>query len=86
VNKSVAASQAVEAFLAGCSSGVRALRARARTLVLEVIPDAVEQVDVPGKLLGYGRAATYAGTICVIMPLKTGVNLGFARGARVSGS
>jgi len=83
VGESAAASQAVEAFLAGYSPEVRSLALQARTLVLGVMPDAVEQVDVPGKLLGYGRAATYAGTVCVIMPLKAGVNLGFARGAEL---
>lgn len=71
---------AVEAFLAGYSPQVRSLVLQARALALDIIPDAVEQVDLPGKLLGYGRAATYAGTICVIMPLKAAVNLGFARG------
>lgn len=82
-SESTATSQAVEAFLAGYSPEVRSLTFQARALVLGVMPNAIEQVDVPGKLLGYGRAATYAGTICVIMPLKAGVNLGFARGAEL---
>jgi len=80
-SESATTSTAVEAFLAAYSPEVRFLALQARALVLEVMPDALEQVDVPGKLLGYGRVATYAGTICVIMPLKAGVNLGFARGA-----
>lgn len=71
---------AVAAFLSAYSPEVRALALQVRALVLEVIPEAVEQVDLPGKLLGYGRTATYKDTICVIMPLKAGVNLGLARG------
>lgn len=70
----------LEAFLAPYSAEVQALTRRVRALVLDIMSGALEQVDVPGRLLGYGRAATYKDTICVIMPLKAGVNLGFARG------
>ncbi len=73
----------VEAFLAPYSAEIQALTRRARALVLDIMPGILEQVDVPGKLLGYGWAATYKDTICVIMPLKAGVNLGFARGAEL---
>jgi hypothetical protein len=70
----------VDEFLDTYTPPVQEIARRLRTLVLEIMPDAVEQVDVPGKLLGYGTSATYAGTVCVIMPLKDSVNLGFARG------
>jgi len=83
VPESSAGNEAVDAFLAAYSPEVRSLALQTRALVLAILPEAVEQVDIPGKLLGYGRAATYAGTICVIMPLKAGVNLGFARGAEL---
>jgi len=77
---SAVASDAVQAFLTEYSPEVRAVVLQVRALVLDIISGVLEQVDVPGKLLGYGRAATYKDTICVIMPLKAGVNLGFARG------
>ncbi|RPI49691.1 MAG: DUF1801 domain-containing protein [Chloroflexi bacterium] len=80
MNESPAETDPLEAFLAGYSPDVRALALKARALVLDVMPGLLEQVDVPGKLLGYGWTATYKDTICVIMPLKAGVNLGFARG------
>ncbi len=70
----------VDEFLAPYSPPVREMALKTRALVLEVMPDMVEQIDVPGKLLGYGWDTTYAGTVCVIMPLKDSVNLGFARG------
>ncbi|MEP7294466.1 MAG: DUF1801 domain-containing protein, partial [Chloroflexota bacterium] len=47
-------------------------------------PELIEQIDVPGKLIGYGWDTTYKGTVCVIMPLKESVNLGFARGASLN--
>jgi hypothetical protein len=73
----------VAAFLADASPPVRAIALAARSLVRDVAPDLIEQVDAPGKLLGYGWAPTCADTVCVIMPLKSGVNLGFARGAEL---
>lgn len=54
-----------------------------RQLVLEIVPDAIEQVDRPGKLIGYGFKPTYKGTICVVMPLKSAANLGFPRGVEL---
>lgn len=70
----------VDELLASYSPNVRELALKARDLVLNAAPELVEQVDAPGKLIGYGWDTTYKGTVCVIMPLKAGVNFGFARG------
>ena len=70
----------VQAFLAGYDGQVQAVTLRLRELVLGTVPDAIEQVDLAARLLGYGFAHTYKDTICVIMPLKAAVNLGFPRG------
>ena len=70
----------VDEFLESYSPAVREMALKARALVRSVAPDLIEQIDVPGKLLGYGWDTTYAGTVCVIMPLKDSLNLGFARG------
>lgn len=70
----------VDEFLESYSPAVRAMALKARALVRSAAPDLIEQVDVPGKLIGYGWDTTYAGTVCVIMPLKDSLNLGFARG------
>ena len=40
----------------------------------------MEQVDYPAKLIACGWRQIYKDTICVIMPLKAAVNLGFPRG------
>lgn len=74
----------VEAFLASYRPQVRALALRLRSLIIELAPDATEQVDLPARLIGYGFATTYKGTICVVMPLKNAVNLGFPRGTELS--
>jgi len=71
---------AVRTFLSSYAPAVQSLALELRALVLELIPSAVEQLDLPARMLAYGYDRTYKGTICVIMPLKGAVNLGFARG------
>jgi hypothetical protein len=75
--------EAVTAFLASYSAEVHELADRVRTFVLTVWPEAVEQVHVPQKAIGYGVGQKMAEVVCVIMPLKTAVNLGFARGTEL---
>jgi len=70
----------VEEFLATYPPHVQEIALRARALVREVMPDALEMIDVPAKLIGYGTENSYKGTICVIMPYSNHVNLGFAHG------
>ena len=73
----------VEKFLASYRPEVRDLALSLRRLVLDVIPDAMEQIDVPAKIIGYGFGPRYADVVCVIMPLKDAVNLGLARGTEL---
>ncbi|MHB9028408.1 MAG: DUF1801 domain-containing protein [Candidatus Latescibacterota bacterium] len=70
----------LNAFLSGYDPAVQTLVHAVRALALEIVPDAFEQIDLPAKLLAYGFALTYKSTVCVIIPLKAGVNLGFPRG------
>ncbi|MBI3465193.1 MAG: DUF1801 domain-containing protein [Planctomycetes bacterium] len=72
-------SKAVKEFLATCSPAVRQLALKARSLILEVIPGVQEQVDQSAKIIGYGFGPKYADLVCVLMPVKAGVNLGFYR-------
>jgi hypothetical protein len=48
-----------------------------------VLPDAIEQLDQPAKLIGYGVDRTYKGLICGIALHKAHVNLMFARGTEL---
>jgi hypothetical protein len=70
-------------FLATYAPQAQVIALKVRALVLAVVPAAIEQIDTTAKLIGYGFDRTYKGTICVIMPLKTAVNLGFAQGAEL---
>lgn len=73
----------VRAFLTAYNPTVQEVALKARALVLEVAPEAVEQIDVSAKMLAYGFAATYKDMICAIQPHKTYVNFGLPRGAEL---
>jgi len=74
----------VQKLLEGYMPAVQTIAHGLRGLVLEIAPDTIEQVDTAAKMLAYGFARTYKDMICVIMPLKAGVNLGFPHGASMS--
>jgi hypothetical protein len=73
----------VTALLADYDPAVRKIALKARTLILDVIPDAIEMVDVKAHLLAYGYAATYKGLICGLALQKSYVNLMFAKGTQL---
>ncbi len=73
-------SEAVEDFLASYNDEVCEIALRTRALVLAVFPGAIEQLDIPAKIIGYGITRTYAGLVCAIAPQRTYVNLMFAQG------
>jgi hypothetical protein len=70
----------LEDFLSGFSPETQGLALELRDQVLDLAPGAIEQIDVPAHLLGYGYAKTYTHLICVIILQKDYVNLGFPRG------
>lgn len=73
----------IETLLASYGEDVQALVLRARALILEVFPAAVEMVDGPARLLGYGTDRTYKGLVCGLALQRVYVNLMFARGAEL---
>jgi hypothetical protein len=74
---------AVQAFLSSYPPEVRDLTLKLRALVFEVIPNALEQVDVPNKILGYGFSLNMADIICVIAPYTSHVILMFGKGTEL---
>lgn len=73
--------QAVLDLLAGHTGLVQQIALELRTLVLQMAPEAIEQIDLPAHMLAYGFKATYKDMLCVIMPTQKYVNFGFPRGA-----
>ena len=73
-------SSELEQFLTPYNPEVRALALKLRALIREVMPEAIEQLDVPAHLIDYGLDRTYKGLICGISLDTAHINLMFARG------
>ena len=51
-----------------------------RELLLKALPNIIEQVDIPAKMVAYCYGQKYAELVCTIIPSKAGLKLGFNRG------
>jgi hypothetical protein len=74
----------LDEFLQAYPETIRALVMQTRALILRVMPDAIEMVDPPSKIVAYGFSRTYAGLVCAIAPFAGHVNLMFSRGAQLA--
>ena len=73
-------SSELEPFIAPYSPVIQQLALKLRALIREVVPEAIDQLDAPAHLIGYGLDRTYKGLICGITLHKAHINLMFARG------
>jgi hypothetical protein len=69
-----------EALLASSSPEVAATARALRTAVVKAVPDAVQQVDMPDRLLAFGTSAAMRDLLFAIIPHKAHVNLQLADG------
>ncbi|MDR6786319.1 hypothetical protein ABIE26_005038 [Pedobacter africanus] len=67
-------------FLQQYPDPVFSLATQLREVVLENLPDVTEQVDLAAKMIAYVYGPKYADMICVIIPSKKGLKLGFYKG------
>jgi hypothetical protein len=74
----------LDAMLAPSRPEVRELALGLRALVQGLFPEAIEQLDQPARLIGYGFDRSYKGLVCAIALQSTYVNLMFARGAELT--
>jgi hypothetical protein len=72
-------SSELEQFLTLYNPVVEALALKLRALIREVMPEAIEQLDPPAHLIGYGLDRTYKGLICGMTLHKAYINPMFAR-------
>ena len=54
-----------------------------REVLLKNLPDIIEQIDLPAKMIAYCYRQKYAELICVIIPSKKRLKLGFNRGVEI---
>ena len=71
----------VAGFLGEYPAAVSDLARRLRAIVRAAIPGAREELDRPGRVIGYGFSPGYSGLVCTIIPSKKGVKLGVVNGA-----
>ena len=74
----------IQNFLDHYPPRVQAISLELRKLVFRVVPEAIEQLDLPARMLAYGFDRSYRGMICVVMPLKSAVNFGFPHGVELA--
>jgi hypothetical protein len=67
-------------FLSKYSPEVAGLALALRASLLKQLPDVTEQLDLPAKMVAYCYGQKYAEMICVIIPSKKGLKLGFYKG------
>jgi hypothetical protein len=51
-----------------------------RDLILSGLPDVIEQVDLPARMVAYVYGQKYTDMICTIIPSQKGLKLGFYKG------
>src|SRR5262245_47103526 len=71
----------LEKLLERYPAPVRELALAARRFLVAQIPDAQEVIDEDDGVCGYGHGPGYNDLICTLILSKTGVKLGFVRGA-----
>lgn len=67
-------------FLKQYPDQVFSLARQLREVLLANLPDAIEQVDLPGRMIAYVYGQKYRDMVCVIIPSKKGLKLGFYKG------
>jgi len=70
-------------FLSNYSDEVRTNAQKLREMLLSTLPDIIEQVDLPAKMIAYCYGQKYSDMICVVIPSKKGLKLGFSRGVEL---
>jgi hypothetical protein len=73
----------LDEFLAIYPPAVRDLALKARELVVQTVPNAIEMIDRSSRVIGYGYGSGYKDMICSLVMSKTGVKVGVARGTEL---
>jgi hypothetical protein len=74
-------SQHPDQFLAAYDEQIMHNALVLRELVVSSLPDITEQIDISANMIAYCYGQQYTELICVIIPSKKGLKLGFNRGA-----
>jgi hypothetical protein len=70
----------IETFLSQYDEQVFKTAFKLREVLFANLPDVLEQVDLPARMIAYCYGQKYIEMICTIIPSKKGLKLGFYRG------
>jgi hypothetical protein len=70
----------ITTFLASYDPSIQQRAHLLRAFLRAHLPNITEQVDLPAKMIAYTYGQKYFDLICVIIPSKKGLKLGFNRG------
>lgn len=73
----------IDDFLSQYSEEVFANALKLRELLIASLPGVIEQLDIPAKMIAFCYGQKYSELICVIIPSKKGLKLGFNRGTEL---
>jgi len=72
-----------ETIFSGYDKKISTLGLQLREFLFSQLPGIYEEVDVSANILSYNYGAGYKNVICVIIPSKKGIKLGFNRGSEL---
>ncbi len=70
----------IQTFLAQYPADMCDNAIKLRTVILDLLPDVIEQLDTPAKMIAYCYGQKYVEMVCTIIPSKKGIKLGFYKG------
>jgi len=70
-------------FLLSYNDMVSGLTIPLRDLLLKILPGIKEQLDKSARIVGYCYGPKYIDSICVMIPSKKGLKLGFYKGTEL---
>ena len=70
-------------FLREYPAAVGDLGRRLRDIIRAAMPGVHEELDRPGRVIGYGFGPGYSGLVCTIILSQKGVKLGVVHGAQL---
>ena len=73
----------IEQFLSNYPPEIFENALKLRTVLLKQLPDIIEQLDEPAKMMGCCYGQKYVELICIIIPSKKGLKLGLNRGVEL---
>jgi hypothetical protein len=80
----MSADKKVEDFLFTYSNDVYNKAIQLRSLIINTLPNVIEQLDLSAKMVAYCYGRKYAEMICTIIPSKKGLKLGFYKGTEIN--